>query len=206
MKVKICGMRSPGNLEQICALSPDYVGFIFYPGSKRFVGTLPDPSLFHIPGPEIQKVGVFVNEAPASVLHTFETHQLHCVQLHGDESPEYCRRLSHEGIPVIKALDARLSRDRLEEYRDQVSCFLFDTPGPGRGGTGQKFDWGLLQKIPAAVPFLLGGGIGPEDAGALLALDHEGLRGVDVNSRFELSPGVKDVEKLQDFMSKLKTA
>ena len=206
MKIKICGMRSPRNLEQICTLSPDFVGFIFYPGSKRFVGTSPDPSLFQIPGPEIQKVGVFVNETPTTLLHHFETHQLQCVQLHGDESPEYCRRLSRKGVPVIKALDAHTAVARLEEYRDQVSYCLFDTPGPGRGGTGQKFDWGLLERIPATVPFLLGGGIGPEDAGALLALDHAGLCGVDVNSRFELSPGVKDVERLKVFMAKINTA
>ena len=206
MKIKICGMRSPRNLEQICTLSPDFVGFIFYPGSKRFVGTSPDPSLFQIPGPEIQKVGVFVNETLTGLLHRFETHQLQYVQLHGDESPEYCRRLSQAGIPVIKALDANTALARLEEYRDQVSYCLFDTPGPGRGGTGQKFDWGLLEKIPVAVPFLLGGGIGPEDAGALLALDHAGLRGVDVNSRFEFSPGVKDVEKLKEFMAEINTA
>jgi phosphoribosylanthranilate isomerase len=183
-----------------------FCGFYFLPGSKRFVGTSPDPSLFQIPGPEIQKVGVFVNETPTRVLHSFETYQLQCVQLHGDESPGYCRRLSQEGIPVIKALDANTAGARLEEYRDQLSYYLFDTPGPGRGGTGQKFDWGLLKKIPATFPFLLGGGIGPEDAATLLALDHEGLRGVDLNSRFELSPGIKDLEKLKEFMTKFKTA
>jgi len=206
MKIKICGMRSPRNLEQLCTLSPDFVGFIFYPGSKRFVGTSPDPSLFHIPGPDIRKVGVFVNETLSGVLHSFEKHQLQCVQLHGDESPGYCRKLSREGIPVIKALNANTTGARLEEYRDQVSYYLFDTPGPGRGGTGKKFDWDLLKGIPATVPFLLSGGIGPEDAGALLAMDDEGFRGVDVNSRFELSPGIKDVEKLKEFMTKIKTA
>jgi len=206
MKIKICGLRSPRNLEQVCTLSPDFVGFIFYPRSKRFVGTSPDPSLFQIPGPDIQKVGVFVNETLTDLLHSFETHQLQCVQLHGEESPEYCRRLSEEGITVIKALDVRTAGARLEEYRDQVSCYLFDTPGPGRGGTGHKFDWDLLKQVPAGFPFLLGGGIGPEDHGALLALDHDGLRGVDVNSRFELSPGVKNVGELKKFMAKLKTA
>jgi phosphoribosylanthranilate isomerase len=112
--------------------------------------------------------------------------------------------LSQEGIPVVKALDAETDEIRLEEYREQVRYFLFDTPGQGHGGTGRKFDWKLLRRIPATPSFLLGGGIGPDDAGAVLDLDHEGLLGVDLNSGFELSPGVKDVEKLKEFMVKIK--
>jgi len=206
MKIKICGLRSPRNLEQVCALKPDLVGFIFYPGSKRFVGSSPDPALFLIPGPDIQKVGVFVNEPLPSLVRSFGIHRLQMVQLHGDESPEYCLKLSQEGIPAIKALDVKTPRDLIEEYKEQVAYFLFDTPGPERGGTGKKFDWSLLKNLPSSIPFLLGGGIGPEDAGALLALEYEGFLGADVNSRFELSPGEKDVEKLKGFMKKIKSA
>lgn len=204
MKIKICGMTSPRNLEQICALDPDYVGYIFYPASKRYVGERPDPALFQIPGPGIRKVGVFVNEALSFVLGAFESDHLHLVQLHGDETPDYCRRLLKEGVPVIKALDAEADKYRLEEYREQVQCFLFDTPGKGYGGTGQKFDWELLKNIPSDLPFLLGGGIGPGDAGALLDMDHGGLLGVDLNSRFELAPGIKDVTLLKEFMELIK--
>jgi phosphoribosylanthranilate isomerase len=204
MKIKVCGMISPWNLEQVCALEPDFVGFIFYPGSKRFVGESPDPALFQIPGPGIRKVGVFVNESVSSVKEAFGSKHLHMVQLHGDESPDYCRTLSKEGIPVVKALDVQTDLALLEEYREQVDYFLFDTKGPGYGGTGQKFDWDLLRKIPSGLPFLLGGGIGPGDAGAVLDMDHGGLLGVDLNSLFEVSPGIKDVGMLRDFMVKIK--
>jgi len=204
MKIKVCGMVSPRNLEQVCALEPDFVGYIFYAGSKRFVGDSPDTALFHIPGPGIRKVGVFVNEKVSSVIKAFGSKHLHMVQLHGDESPEYCSLLSKEGIPVVKALDAQTDEALMEEYRDQVSYFLFDTPGPDYGGTGQKFNWDLLRKIPSLPPFLLGGGIGAGDARAVLDVDHEGLLGVDLNSRFEVSPGVKDAEMLKEFILKIK--
>ena len=153
MRIKICGMTSPQNLEQVGALGPDYVGYIFYPASKRYVGERPDPALFQIPGPEIQKVGVFVNESLSFVLGAFESYHLPLFQLHGDEKPDYCRRLVEEGVPVIKALDAGADKSRLEEYRGLVQCFLFDTPGKGYGGTGQKFDWELLKNIPPELPF-----------------------------------------------------
>jgi len=203
MKIKICGMTSPLNLEEVCALKPDFVGFIFYPGSKRFVGESADPALFQIPGPGIRKVGVFVNESVSYVIKAFGSKDLHMIQLHGDESPDYCSKLSKEGIPVVKALDVQTDLTLLEEYREQVDYFLFDTTGPGYGGTGQKFDWDLLRKIPSDLHFLLGGGIGPGDAGVIQDMDYTGLLGVDLNSRFELSPGVKDVKKLKEFMQKI---
>lgn len=205
MKIKVCGMVFPRNLEEVCALEPDFVGYIFYAGSARFVGTSPDPSLFNIPAPAIRKVGVFVNASLSAVSRSFELHHLQLVQLHGDETPEYCRKLSKDGIPVIKALGAGKDRSRLEEYREFVTCFLFDTPGPGHGGTGRKFDWDLLKEIPSFASFLLGGGIGPGDARTLLELDHKGLLGADVNSRFEVSPGLKDVGKLREFMVEIKS-
>lgn len=204
MKVKVCGMKSPRNLEQVCALGPEYVGYIFYRASKRYVGEEPDPALFQIPGPGIRKVGVFVNESLSSLIGAFESNRLHMVQLHGDESPDYCRRLLKEGIPVIKSLDAEEDESRLEEYRELVHSYLFDTPGKGYGGTGRKFDWELLKRIPSSLPFLLGGGIGPGDAGAVMDLDHRGLQGVDLNSCFELSPGIKDVPLLKEFMKLIK--
>jgi phosphoribosylanthranilate isomerase len=200
MKIKVCGILSPENLEQVCALKPDWVGYIFYGGSKRFVGTRPDPALFQIPGPDIRKVGVFVNESLDFVQRAFASKQLQLVQLHGDESPEYCSKLSRQGIPVVKALAVETKSARLEEYREQVQFFLFDTPGQGYGGTGQKFDWDLLKKVPGNIPFLLGGGIGPGDAETVLALDHVGLQGIDLNSQFEHSPGIKDVERLKEFI------
>lgn len=204
MKIKICGMTSPRNLEQVCDLGPDYVGYIFYPTSKRYVGERPDPALFQIPGPGIRKVGVFVNESIPVVLGAFDSDHLQLVQLHGDETPDYCRRLVMEGVPVIKALDAEADKSRMAEYRELVHCYLFDTPGKGYGGTGKKFDWELLKNIPSDLPFLLGGGIGPGDAGAILDMDHGRMLGVDLNSRFELAPGIKDVTLLKEFMELIK--
>ena len=200
MKIKVCGMVSPGNLEQVCALQPDYVGFIFYAASKRYVGESPDPALFKVPGSGIRKVGVFVNEGLGEVKSTFETRQLQMVQLHGDESPEYCQILSSQGIPVIKALNAQTDPGLLEEYGNFVDFVLFDTPDPGYGGSGRKFDWNELKALPSSFPFFLSGGIG---ADALAELKHDGLLGVDLNSAFESSPGIKDVKLLETFMQKI---
>ena len=204
MKIKVCGMRSPANLEEVCALGPDLVGFIFYPGSKRYVGDQPDPALFRVPGPGINKVGVFVNESLESVQKIADSARLELVQLHGDEGPEYCRSLSGQGLRVIKAVDVIRDAHRLGDYQEHVEFFLFDTPDPGYGGTGRKFDWKLLSNISSSHAFLLGGGIGPGDAGTLLGLGHEGLLGVDLNSRFESSPGFKEVSMLRAFMQELK--
>ncbi len=203
MKIKVCGMVSPENLEQVCALQPDFVGYIFYAGSKRFVGALPDQALFRVPGPGISKVGVFVNESIETVKRTFSLRQLHLVQLHGEESAEYCQALSNEGIPVIKAMNVLTEEDRLEDYREHVHFFLFDTPGQGYGGTGRKFNWDLLKRIPSSHSFLLGGGIGAGDAEAVMDVSHEGMLGVDLNSRFEISPGIKDLRLLKEFMQKI---
>lgn len=203
MKIKVCGMVSPGNLEQVCALQPDFVGFIFYAASKRYVGDSPDPALFQVPGSGIRKVGVFVNETLEKVRTAFESSQLHMLQLHGDESPEYCRALSREGFPLIKALSVPGDPKLLEAYREYVEFFLFDTPDSAYGGSGRKFDWNELKKLPASIPFLLSGGIGAGDAGAIGKVKHEGLLGVDLNSAFEISPGIKDVLLLKEFMHKL---
>lgn len=202
IKIKVCGMRDPDNLERLCSLGPDYVGFIFYPGSKRYVGDRPDPLLFDLIPPEISRVGVFVNEKLATLKRRFEKHRLDMVQLHGHESPEFCREVVDSGIPVIKAVSPD---SLLLDYAGVVQFFLFDTPGSGWGGTGKKFDWNLVKGRSVPGHFLMSGGIGPEDAAAIRQLRHENFWGVDVNSRFELSPGVKDIRKLEEFMKELKT-
>ncbi len=195
-------MREPKNLEQLCSLEPDFVGYIFYPKSKRFVGVRPDPALFKIPPAEILKVGVFVNEEIDRVEQLVEEHQLDLVQLHGNETPEYCGMMKGRGIQVIKALNPGGSD--IEAYAEVVQTLLFDTPGPGWGGTGQKFDWSLLKQQNVALPYILSGGIGPEDARAIGELKQKYLLGIDLNSRFELSPGVKDIGLLKDFFIELR--
>lgn len=200
IKIKVCGMRDPENLELLCSLGPDYLGFIYYPESKRYVGNRPDPLLFDLVPRGIKKVGVFVNEQRDAIKKRFEEHSLDLVQLHGNESPDFCGELTDAGIPVIKALAPDSS---LRDYSGVVQLFLFDTPAPTWGGTGKKFDWNLLKGRSIPVPFLMSGGIGPLDVEAIRQIRQENFVGVDVNSRFELSPGLKDIGQLERFMKEL---
>lgn len=204
LKIKVCGMRDPQNLEEVCALDPDFVGFIFYKGSRRFVGNKPDRALFDIPGSEIKKVGVFVNEELDEVIKAIEIYGLDLVQLHGGESEDYCRALSGEPLELIKAVDPHGTLVDLERYGRVVDYLLFDSAGEGSGGTGRKFDWKLLEDLSIGAPFLLSGGIGPADALSLRSLEYKGLMGVDVNSRFEVSPALKDVSRLKEFITEIR--
>lgn len=206
-------MRKPKNLEQLCSIGPDYVGYIFYPKSKRFVGANPDPALFKIPPSDILKVGVFVNEEMDLLTQMVEEHHLDLVQLHGNESPAYCEKLTGLGIRIIKALSPgggapgsklQPSDAAIEDYKEVVQTLLFDTPGTGWGGSGQKFDWSLLNEQNVSFPYILSGGIGPEDAKAIMELKQKNLQGIDLNSRFELSPGVKDIGLLKEFFIELR--
>jgi phosphoribosylanthranilate isomerase len=206
LKIKVCGMRDPQNLEEVCGLGPDFIGYIFFRGSKRYVGEKPDPVIFEIPENRIQRVGVFVNEPILSVQHLVEKGWLDMVQLHGNESPEYCKALVNEGIYVIKAIQPEFLKDEssLLDYYGVIHYFLFDTPGKGFGGTGLKFNWDLLEQYNVPVPYILSGGIGPGDGEALRELDHMWLHAVDVNSRFETEPGIKSVSQLKDFMKEIR--
>jgi phosphoribosylanthranilate isomerase len=206
LKIKVCGMKEAENLVKVCGLDPDFVGYIFFRGSSRYVGVKPDEALFSIPGDTVSRVGVFVNEPILSVRKIVKSGWLDVVQLHGSETPEYCKALVNEGIHVIKAIGPGHldSMKSLEDYYGVVHYFLFDTSGEGRGGTGEKFDWSLLEKYVLPVPFLLSGGIGPGDGPAIRKLDHLLLRGVDVNSRFEEAPGRKNIELLTGFMKEIR--
>jgi phosphoribosylanthranilate isomerase len=199
LKIKVCGMRDPQNLEQLCALGPDYVGFIFYPPSKRYVGNAPDPALFRIPGPAIKKVGVFVDADLRDLRKIIDLYGLDAAQLHGNESVDYCGQLSMTGPEVIKVLDPHTLDSEIMHYSGVADYLLFDSAGTGSGGTGRKFNWDLLRGFPVQAPFFLSGGIGPDDAGQVRTLAPGGLAGVDVNSRFELAPGIKDIELLKEF-------
>jgi phosphoribosylanthranilate isomerase len=213
IKVKVCGMVDPQNLSEICALEPDFVGYIFVPGSPRFVGEHPDPSLFRIPGDRTAKVGVFVNEDTSEVIRRFEQCQLDLVQLHGKEPAHYCRNLVDQGIPVIKAFhpenpihaaDTGSTGIGMDQYSQVAHYLLLDSGVSGEGGTGHKLNWERLQSMAIPLPFLLGGGIGPDDAGLVKAVDHPLFFGVDVNSRFESAPGMKDADLISRFMNELR--
>jgi phosphoribosylanthranilate isomerase len=202
--IKVCGMRDPQNLELLCALSPEYVGFIFYKQSKRFVGNRPDRALFHIPGPHVKKVGVFVNEERKQLRKAIKDYGLDAVQLHGSESADYCRSLSGEALELIKVVDPLGNPKDMENYTGVVDYLLFDSAGEGRGGTGRKFDWQVLETLPPGPPFFLSGGIGPGDAEAIRNLELDAMMGVDVNSKFELSPGLKNMESLKKFITEIR--
>jgi phosphoribosylanthranilate isomerase len=216
MKVKVCGLREPENIEAIVGLGVDYVGFIFYERSSRFVGKTKlakwlDANEARFA--DTKKVGVFVNAEVDYILNTVHDYKLDYVQLHGNESAGYCRELkllwsasTLRKAHIIKAFSIEPDFDfgTTDAYADSCPLFIFDTGGqPAHGGTGVKWDWSKLNEYRSPVPFLLSGGIGPEDAEALRLLDHPQFRGVDLNSRFEERPGLKDVDLVRKFITDL---
>jgi len=202
-KLKICGMKVPENIAEVIALEPDYMGFIFFSGSKRFVADLNPEIVKSIPE-SIKTTGVFVDEKLEVVKDKISTYQLKAVQLHGNESPAYCKELQ-KVTEVIKAfgIDASFDFDRLDDYFDTVDYYLFDTKTAGHGGSGNSFNWRLLEKYQLIKPFFISGGIGLDNVVELPRINDERLYGADVNSRFETSPGLKDINQLKDFKNKM---
>lgn len=195
-------MKEPANIEAVSALSPDYMGFIFYENSPRFVGH--DFSIPEIPS-SIKRVGVFVNESIAVILNKVKRYRLDFVQLHGDESVGLCNKLNHEGISVIKVfrVGADFNFSLTEEFEDISEYFLFDTWGKKYGGNAERFDWQILTKYNQKVPFFLSGGIGPENMDEVLALKNINLYAIDVNSGVEEFPGKKDLNKVSLIINSL---
>lgn len=193
IKLKICGLRD--NVADVAALEPDYIGLIFYPKSPRFVG-----EDFELPEIDrsIKKVGVFVNEELESVVAKANKYQLDFVQLHGDESPDYCRRIKEKGVKSMKAfqMDEAFDFDVLKPYEAHVAYFLFDTKSKGYGGSGHTFDWSVLQKYSMEKQYFLSGGVSLENIEGLKGLDVSKIHALDVNSKFEVKPGLKNIEML----------
>ncbi|MEM8906593.1 MAG: phosphoribosylanthranilate isomerase, partial [Bacteroidota bacterium] len=183
------------------------MGFIFYPKSARYVESVAADviDLDQIRQHRIQKVGVFVNATVEEVLDKVETFQLDWVQLHGRETPAYCQKLQQLGLCVIKAfsVDADFEFMKTHSYESSWSFVLFDTKGKQPGGNGVHFDWRILERYEGNLPFFLSGGIGPEDLEAIQALNFPKLKAVDLNSRFELEPGQKDIAQLAKFVQAL---
>ena len=201
LKLKICGMKDPNNIRAAAALGPDYLGFIFYPDSPRFVGTS-----FQIPADipsSIGRIGVFVNQSLTEVVHQHAVNQLTYAQLHGDESINYCRILKSEGIQIIKAfaVDEAFDFSVLEKYEDTVDYFLFDTPGKLPGGNGVPFYWKVLEKYALKTPFFLSGGLSMANIGDAMCLQHPFLHALDFNSSIELSPGHKRISSINEIIS-----
>ncbi|GAA4355456.1 phosphoribosylanthranilate isomerase [Hymenobacter saemangeumensis] len=204
--LKVCGLCEEENLLAVAGLRPDFVGFIFHPASARYAGgRLRTTAVRALPA-NIRPVGVFVNESTASVLATAHSFGLHAVQLHGQETPAQCAELRAAGLLVIKAfsIGEELDQEKLRPYAGVCDYFLFDTQGRQPGGNGQVFDWELLRGYSLGVPYFLAGGLAPEHAEQLQRLRLPGLVGLDLNSRFETSPGLKSPELLQNFFAVLR--
>jgi len=207
LRVKVCGMRDPENIRELVTLGIDYIGFIFYPPSPRYALPLPAAAVAAVP-PTVKKVGVFVDENPCTVTARVKRYGLDLVQLHGDETAAYCRRIREEsGAGIIKAFAVEGPPDdrELEEYRGVADLFLFDTSSPGRGGSGRRWDPRHLAHYSLDIPWLLSGGIDTDILNELPRLRLPGLAGLDLNSRFETSPGLKDIEKIRTFLKRLRS-
>ncbi len=199
--VKVCGMTQSDNIKEVEALGIDWMGFICFPPSPRCVTTLPD----YLPR-RCRRVGVFVNPTDEWIEQHICSLELEIIQFHGNESPEQCRFWQAKGYVIIKALPVATADDlqRTAAYEGYCDYLLFDTKTPLYGGSGASFDWQLLNAYTGSTPFLLSGGIGPENVDALLNFHHPQWAGVDLNSRFELSPGVKQVARLSPFIQALR--
>lgn len=204
MKVKVCGMRDPQNVRQVAALGPDYMGFIFHKASPRFVSEL-DGTRALADFPHVKKVGVLVDMDMNAALSLVEAHGLDMLQLHGSESPGYCSALAGF-VPVAKAFRVGPGFDFAVTAAYDAPCelFVFDARGSAPGGNGIQFDWDMLKNYSGGTPFLLSGGIGPEDLGAVSAFSHPQCIGVDLNSGFESAPAHKEPSLLADFFEGLR--
>jgi phosphoribosylanthranilate isomerase len=198
ISIKICGMRDKENIAQVSLLGPQYMGFIFYEKSPRFVG-----SEFTIPeglSSSIKKVGVFVNESDKVIRSKVKSMGFDFVQLHGDEEPGSCLELKDSGLKIIKAFSVDDDFDfiRTKPYKEAVDYFLFDTKGMYYGGNARSFNWSVLKKYDQEVPFFLSGGLTPESVIALSDIMDMNLHALDFNSGVELSPGIKNLEKVNE--------
>lgn len=207
LQIKVCGMRDTQNIDSISELHPNYLGFIFFKKSPRYAAFVNPQVVRELPT-DVTPVAVFLNETISQICDICEVYGITTVQLHGEETPEFCRELVDRGFTVIKAeaLTATEDIERLKPYEGVVSMFVFDTKTPlgPNGGTGRKWDWSILNAYNLTTPYLLSGGIGPEDAEQIRTLTLRGLSGVDVNSRFEISPGLKNVELLVEFINQIR--
>ena len=217
--VKVCGLRDSENIRQVAALGVDWIGMIFWEKSPRNVtmipshaGIIPDRASLSplATNNSPLKVGVFVDEMAQNIITRVVNFQLDLIQLHGHETPTLIRNLRRtladiRPVKVIKAISVS-SRDDIAAYKDYADCvdyFLFDTKCPSVGGSGQQFDWSVLDAYDGEVPFLLSGGIGPDDAERVRNFQHPKCIGIDLNSKFETEPAMKDVAAIGKFLNEL---
>lgn len=208
MLIKICGMTQKENISQILKLSPDFMGFIFYDKSPRNVFGM-NPEIIRSLPSNITRVGVFVNSGYEEVITLVNKYSIQTVQLHGEENPEFCKKLKEKKLTVIKAIKVPQSPEsnffsNLSYFRNYVDMFLFDTAGIHPGGNGKKFQWLALEDYNLDIPFLLSGGIGPDDLERIKSFSHPQFLGIDLNSRFEISSGIKSYPLLSNFIHSIR--
>lgn len=203
MLVKVCGMRDPDNIRAVEASGADWMGFIFYERSPRFVSSPPA----YLPE-SVKRVGVFVNSPYEYILRQGDNMKLDIIQLHGNETPQMCRRLQEKGYKIIKSFSLENVND-LQKTGSYTTCcdyFLFDTPCSSYGGSGKKFNWDLLAEYQGEIPFILSGGLNPDSLDDLKQFNHPRWAGIDLNSGFETSPALKDIKTLKTFIKNFKTS
>lgn len=199
-------MKTLENITTIAKLQPNYLGFIFYEKSKRFVGNdFSIEAIKHLPV-SIKKVAVFVNEKIDIVKDIYKQYQFDYLQLHGNESPAYCEVLQQQDIRIIKAfsIDEQFDFSILQAYETSCDLFVFDTKGTYYGGNGVSFDWQILANYKGKVPFLLSGGIGLHNIAEALAFQHKKMLGYDLNSKLEISPALKSIEITSNIIEKIR--
>jgi len=208
MRVKVCGITQQEQLEMLPEVGATFAGLIFYPKSPRYVLRNMTTSQLKKEN-NINKVGVFVNASSEEVLHMVDECRLHMVQLHGDETPRFCEKIA-DYISVVKAFRISESDNigwRIQEYMEVCDMFMFDTEGAGYGGTGKKFNWAKLENVTVGKPYFLSGGIEPADVEQLKDFETKpeakGLFAIDINSKFEIMPGVKDMDLIKKFIQQL---
>lgn len=202
--IKVCGMRDPENIRQVESLGVDWMGFIFYAKSPRYVEALPS----YLPK-QAKRIGVFVNHSEDEIIAKVNEFELDGIQLHGEESPEFCkhiRGLLPRNVLVNKAFGLKTEEDisRVSLYEGVCDYYVFDTQTKAKGGSGKTFDWNILQLYKGKRKFLLSGGLGIENLSELSNFHHEQMVGIDLNSKFETEPALKDIEKLSFYLKKIK--
>ena len=201
MKIKVCGMRADENIAALCQLPVDHIGFIFYRKSPRYVKDAPAATI-----PErIKKVGVFVNASVEEIISKATDHQLDLIQLHGDETPGFCHLLKNKGFVLIKAFaaDSHFDFGQLNDFEDCCDYYLLDAKGDSYGGNGLQFDWQILKNYTSEKKFFLSGGIDLESVDEVLKIDLPQLYAIDVNSKFESAPALKDISKIKRLTDRL---
>lgn len=205
MKIKVCGVTTTGQLEELDKMGIDYAGLIFYEKSPRYaLSKLRSKAVAGLTL-QLHKVGVFVNASENDIMTQIELYELDYVQLHGSETPTFCNHISNH-VKVIKAFRIDEQNSHIDwmvkPYEEVCDFYLFDKGSAGiYGGTGKKFDWHLLEKATIGKNFFLSGGIGPEDAEAVKKFEHPYFYGVDINSKFEIEPGIKNIKLVEEFKS-----